>query len=114
VKLNDLGQVIATRVLALGGGAQVTIRLGRPERFSDSEDYYCPYEIRGMDAQHARYAGGVDSVQALDLALKAIGAILYTSRECQAKQLTWNGSEDLGFPVPDSLRDLLPGTNQHK
>jgi hypothetical protein len=114
VKLNDVGQVIATRVLNLRGSAQVTIRLGKPEKFPDSVDYYCPYEIRGVGNQRVRYAGGVDAVQALELALKSIGADLYTSKEWQAKELTWNGGDDLGFPVPDSLADLLPEKSQRK
>jgi hypothetical protein len=114
VKLNDVGPLVATRALDLRGETKVMVRLGRPERFSDSEDYYCPYEIRGIGAEHVRYAGGVDAVQALELALKAIGATLYTSSEWQTKELTWNGGEDLGFPVPDSLSDLLPGASKQK
>lgn len=103
--------VIATRVLDLSDGRKVTITIGKPEKFPDAEDYYCPYQIVGIGSEHVRHAGGIDAVQALELALKMIGADLYTSQEAQAGVLSWNaGSKkgDLGVPVPDVLRDLPP------
>ncbi len=50
-------------------------------------------------------------MQALLLALKRVGADLYTSAEAKAGLLTWeagSSKSDLGFPVPDSIRDLAP------
>ena len=110
MKLNDVGSAIATRALKLRSGVNVIVSIGRPEKFPDSVDYYCPYQIRGIGDEHVRYARGVDGVQALELALKKIGADLYTSREAQSKELIWNGGENLGFPVPDALSDLPPQT----
>lgn len=57
------------------------------------------------------YAYGVDALQALQLTLKKIGTDLYTSNEYKIGALSWVGksnSGDLGFPVPDVLKDLLP------
>jgi hypothetical protein len=110
MKLRDVGVQIAARVLDLAGG-EVTVVLGKPEKFSGAEDHYCPYQIIGLGNERVRYAGGIDAVQALLLALKMIGADLYTSPEAQAKQLTWQGGGshgDLGFPVPETVRDLAP------
>lgn len=110
MKLTDVGVQIATRVLDLGG-RQITVVIGKPEKFPDAEDFYCPYQIVGLGSGRVRYAGGIDAVQAMQLALKMVGADLYTSPESQAKQLTWQGGEssgDLGFPVPDSVKDLAP------
>lgn len=107
MQLKDVGIQIATRALE-AGGKKVTVVIGKPERFPDAEDYYCPYQIVGIGSERVRYAGGVDAVQALQLALKMIGADLYTSPEAETKQLSWTGGDlgDLGFPVPDALQDL--------
>lgn len=110
MQLKDVGMQIATRVLDVGG-KRVTVVIGKPEKFPDAEDYYCPYQIVGLGNERVRYAGGVDAVQAMLLALKMIGTDLCTSPEAQAKQLTWQGGQspgDLGFPVPESVRDLAP------
>lgn len=110
MQLQDVGIQIATRTLA-AGGKQVTVVIGKPEEFPEGDNFYCPYQIVGIGNGRVRYAGGVDAVQALELALKMIGAELYTSQEAQAKQLSWEGGQsprDLGFPVPDSAKELLP------
>ena len=113
MKLDDIGVVIASRKLDLKGKT-VTIRIGKPVVYPDGSDYYCPYEITGLGKTMIGYAGGIDSVQALLLSLKKIGAILYSSREAQSGQLAWSfGIDgDFGFPVPDSAKDLLPKGSQ--
>lgn len=110
MKLDNVGTVIATRELTLGDGRKVTVTLGRPEKCSDSADYYCPYQITGLGNERVRYAGGVDAIQAIQLGLNMIGADLYTSKEAQTGVLRWEGGSkgDLGFPVPKILRDLAP------
>ena len=110
MKLNDVGIVVATRELRLAGGKAVTVAVGKPEKFPDSEDYYCPYQILGLGNERIRRAGGIDAVQALELALKMIGTDLCTSKEAQAGELSWSGGKkgDFDFPVPDVLRELAP------
>jgi hypothetical protein len=110
MKLLDVGTVVATRQLDLSVDKTVTVLVGKPEKFPDADDYYCPYQILGLGNERVRRAGGVDSIQALELALKMIGTDLYTSKESQSGELTWSGGKkgDLGFPVPDVLRDLAP------
>jgi hypothetical protein len=110
MQLKDVGIQIATRELQVKGKKAMVV-IGKPEKFSEGDDYYCPYQIVGLGNELVRYAGGADAVQALELALKMIGSDLYTSPEAQAKQITWVGGEkpgDLGFPLPSSIADLAP------
>ena len=108
MKLDSVGTVIAARELAIDGAKKVQVIIGKPEKFPDSSDYYCPYQITGIGNERIRYAGGVDAVQAFQLALNMIGADLYTSKEAKAGKLNWEAGEkgDLGFPLPDSITDL--------
>ncbi len=101
MNLQNVGTIIAIRQLDLADGRKVTITIGKPEPFPDDVNYYCPYQIIGIKRDKVRYAGGVDAVQALQLALKMIGADLETSDEARAGVLSWKGGSkksDLGFP----------------
>lgn len=101
--------IIATRELDLANSeAKVMVHIGKPEKYPDSSDYYCPFRIAGLGKERANRAGGVDAVQALLLALKMVGAELYTSKEAKDGHLKWVGSSgdgDLGFPVPVGFWD---------
>jgi hypothetical protein len=111
MKLSSVGAVIATRVLVLSKRKKVTVMIGKPKKFRGGNDYYCPFQILGMDDEPVRYSGGVDPVQAIQLALMDIGTRLYSSKAAKAGRLSWNAGSaegDLGFPVPDVIRDLLP------
>ena len=108
MRLSSVGPVIATRKLTLSGTTTVSVVIGKPKRFPDGNGCYCPYQILGLDSERVSFAGGGDSVQALMLTFQAIGSVLYTSQAAREGLLTWNSSRRLGFPVPDSLRDLLP------
>lgn len=114
MKINKIETIIATRELALGDDKKVVIIIGKPEKFPDYEDYYCPYQIVGIGNENIRYAGGIDGVQALLLALNMIGADLYTSNEFKAGILSWKSGEkdNIGFPVPDVLRDLVSSSKK--
>jgi hypothetical protein len=79
------GTIIATRRLAQASSKQpVTVELGRPRRRRTGE-WACPYRIRGLVKDRSGLAYGVDSVQALHLALEAIRLDLEPFRA----QLTW-------------------------
>jgi len=55
-------------------------------------------------------ASGIDSVQALVMALFMIGSEIYTSGYHKAGQLKFESpGSGYGFPVPVTLRDLLKG-----
>ncbi|HWB82995.1 MAG TPA: hypothetical protein VG675_02560 [Bryobacteraceae bacterium] len=100
MKIDSLGDVIAERLLRCGkaeGRVQrVVISLGRPLQFPDSQDFFCPYQIVGIGDEKVRYAGGVDSLQAIQLAIDLIAAELSSAEE----DLSWEAGEvvgDLGF-----------------
>jgi hypothetical protein len=54
-------------------------------------------------------------MQALILALSMVGTELYTSEEYESGRLSWDCGAvkgHLGFPVPESIRELLPGNKK--
>lgn len=98
-----LGDVIAERVLEASKDRQlfrVTIRIGRPIQFSDGPRFLCPYQIAGIGDDVIRSAAGEDSLQAIELAFKMLGADLYLRHK--AFTFTWLGQPELGFPKPNT------------
>ena len=80
-----LGTIIATRELEFvceGGEREtVVVSIGVPVVGEDAETWYCPYRVKGMSFEKQRHTVGIDSVQALDLALGVIGSeLIYISR----------------------------------
>jgi hypothetical protein len=66
-----------------------------------------PDETTSLDAM------GVDGVQALELALKMIGAFIYTSDHHTSGNLMWEApGKGYGFPVTHNIRDLLTGDDK--
>jgi hypothetical protein len=110
IELKDVGVVIATRELTLDGNQKVEVLIGKPEPRPDGIDWYCPYQTIGRESGKVFYGIGVDTVQALILALSMVGAELYCSEEYREGRLTWDCGRncDLGFPVPHGIRDVLP------
>jgi uncharacterized protein DUF6968 len=115
MKLENVGVVIASRELTLDGNQKVEVLIGKPEPCPDGVDWYCPHQILGVGSGRVRYAIGIDTAQALVLGMSMVGAELYTSAEYEAGRLGWECGAvkgDLGFPVPESIRDILPGNPQ--
>lgn len=98
---------IATRTLRLrraDGDVEIPVRVYAPEQ--TDRTWGCRYEIAWPDRTKAVTALGVDSMQALILALEMIGAELYTSSQHQAGELVFERpGGGYGFPVAPSLRD---------
>jgi hypothetical protein len=73
----------------------------------------CRFEIGWPDGVVARHVEGVDAIQAVELALKAIGAEVYASPYHRAGTLVWElPGGGYGFPVARNLRDLLVGDDK--
>ncbi len=73
-------------------------------------DWNCDYDIAWPDEKRRGFGYGIDSTQALLLALHAIGTDIYTSDYHQSGQLYWEKpGRGYGFPVPSIIRDLLIG-----
>jgi hypothetical protein len=81
----------------------VVVSLGRPRRRMGSQDWECPFRIRGLGVRRIEYAYGVDAFQALTMALEGIR---YLVDQC-AIPLAWKGvrEDHTGF---QRLIPLLP------
>ena len=105
--------IIASRALTLRRNQQnigIPIRLFAP--IEGEHGWFCGYEIDWPEGQEARKAWGIDSVQALVLALQMIGTDIYTSSYHASGNLGFEGpGQGYGFPVPSTLRDLLIGND---
>jgi hypothetical protein len=106
--------IIATRILTLrdgGKSTEIPVHLHAPVR--DGIDWSCKIELHWPGQPLTRAAVGVDAVQAIQLAMKMIGALLYTSEHHEAGRLAWLSSgQGYGFPVPGTIRDLLIGDDR--
>jgi hypothetical protein len=105
VKLTSVGEVIATRSIRREGSETTyLVKSGLPRRFLDSTDYYCPVQVASDSDESGSvlFSAGIDSVQALQLAMKLIGGILQRLNQEAGGKLRWDGDEngDLGFPLP--------------
>jgi hypothetical protein len=107
--------LIAYRRLIIAGpsgDAEVPVRLFQPE--NDEGMWICRYEIDWPSQKRSHFAGGVDSFQALILALQMIGAEIYASAYHKAGWLKWaERYRGYGFPVGANLRDLLIGDDMN-
>jgi nicotinate-nucleotide pyrophosphorylase (carboxylating) len=91
-------------------GIDVPCRFFLPE--PDGRDYSCRVEIDWPDRRHAHRFFGVDSVQALQLAMQSTHAYLLASPEHKEHRLTWHGERWLGLPSLPGFVDL-PFTLDH-
>lgn len=93
------------------GDKEVMIRLHQPE--AEDGAWSCRYEIDWPGRSRSSRACGVDSMQALVLALQAIGIEIYSSSYHESGLLSWHrASRGYGFPVSYNVRDLLVGDDQ--
>jgi hypothetical protein len=104
--------VIATRVLQLEsdkGEVTIPIRVFAPEQEEDNA-WSCRYQIDWPEGTQDMKAGGADSMQALIIAIKMIGADLYSSSYHRSGKLMFGApGSGYGFPVATTMRDLLQG-----
>ena len=104
--------VVANRRLKLRDGSRVvdiSIDVFLPEKGAGGV-WLCRYEIGWPHGTWSHAAHGVDSVQALSLALEMIGAVLYSSDYHKSGNMFFESpGKGYGFPVAKSLRDLLVG-----
>ena len=104
----DLGTVIAERRLRVSGQPEldVRVRIGAPRPYPDERDYYCPYQVVGIGKQKVKYAGGVDALQALELAVWILPTELDALRQAHPGLGWLDASEgDYGFSRATSMFD---------
>ena len=98
--------VIASRRLTrteAGAEHPVTIRVRHPVRTADAEAV-CAFEIAGLPEPYRHYTMGVDSMQAL---LLALSAITNTLREHRADLAWLGGAGDDGMPMAITFDDRI-------
>jgi hypothetical protein len=106
----DLGTVIAERRLRVTGRPEldVRVRIGMPRAFQEARaDYFCPYQILGIGSGKVRYAGGVDALQALELAV----LILPTELEALRRDhpgLGWEDAPDGDYGFTSTVMSYPP------
>ncbi len=111
MKLESVGEIIASRKLALLKNhlppARIEVLLGKPERFPDHSDYYCPYQIKGFGSEKVMAVGGVDAFQAMQLAFTTIGVELEVINRNSGGKLIWEAGKegDFGFPKADWIKE---------
>src|SRR5688572_24665846 len=89
------GPIVAERFFEYDGRAKaVRVRIRKPRRDPKTRDHWCSFEMSGGNGARSFKVWGVDSLQALQLAIRAAGELL---RE-EGGGLTWCGDPDLGFP----------------
>ena len=96
----DPSEVIASRKLELlseSGLHDVEISIGKPLPFPEGNGFYCPFQIRGLGEDKVQRIGGIDSIQALQLALKILHARLMSLDPEILANLRWNGDPNLGI-----------------
>ena len=89
-------RIAARRVFKAPNGKPVVVTLGVPQAVPGS-DWGCALQITGLNTtwRRPKYVFGIDSFQALHLAMQGAGAVLESARQ----KLEWLGqTEDLGMP----------------
>lgn len=96
---------VGERVLEVSTGAdkpdRVTLRVAAPERDPlPGGDWRCRYAVLGLGDPVLRYAYGVDTLQALQLAMAGLANHVRAQAVELGAELSWIGGEDLGLPKP--------------
>jgi hypothetical protein len=84
---------------------ELTLTIGHPEPDPlPGGDWRCPFQIVGLDPA-PQYAHGVDSLQALCIAIDAMRSAV----EASGLSVSWDGGQDTGidYMVPGYLPDHL-------
>jgi len=97
----SVGDVIAERDFLLtsrsGRKARIRVRFGRPVRgkgASRRDPWWCPVEVKGAGFDSFRPIAGIDSLQALILALELASRVLPDEVERAGFRLEWLGDSE--------------------
>jgi hypothetical protein len=87
------------------------VSFSSPVRATGTRDFVCYYRIEGLSCEGTRMAMGIDSVQALFLAMSNAASVLYTSDEFIAGRLRFLEEQNLGLPAfNNTFGESIPGT----
>jgi hypothetical protein len=106
MRVDSIGEVIALRRLFLVDepDREILVKMGKPQKTPGEQDFYCPYQTTGLGDEKPGASVGIDSFQAMQLALRCIGGKLMLLNRNSDGRLRWECDEqgDFGFPVPHS------------
>jgi hypothetical protein len=107
--------IIAERILEIRKNGHnpipVPVRILAPVK--GDQDWSCRIEIDWPRRPKRMDIYGIDAFQALDLALRTVGAMLYTSVYHGRGELVWlEPGDGYGFPVGNPIRDMLVGDDK--
>jgi len=107
VKLESVGEVIATRTLLLlrdnTAALEVLVLLGKPQAGPDHQYFYCPYQVKGVGEEKMKSVYGIDAFQALQLTLSILGVELEVLNKELGGKLRWDRDDKRGFGFPGFL-----------
>jgi hypothetical protein len=102
--------IILERTFNGDGGDSILLEVSKPE--PDEADFRCSFRLIRPDGVREGYAMGVDSLQALLLALQKAHIDLLAYRRDSGRQVQWLEMQDLGLPLPPYVTasdfDALP------
>jgi hypothetical protein len=90
----------------------VIVTIGLPQPTPGHQDFYCPFRIDWPGGERASYSIGIDTMQALTLALQSIGSDLYSSPEYLSGRMRYLGMKNLGLPVLSNMGIIVPPENE--
>jgi hypothetical protein len=100
-KPEKLGEVVAERTFVARNGSKrsvrIVVRFGRPVRGKGvprHDPWWCPVEIKGAGLDSFRPIAGVDSLQALVLALDQVTVILPQGAARKGLRIDWLGDTE--------------------
>lgn len=106
----DTSDATLMRTFDLRDGGVVELYVWPPVSEDDGRNYACPYLITGLWPDKLHWGHGVDGLQALNLAMFAVGAQLYNSEAYKVGGLTYLGTRDLDLPTAG----YQPKTNDYE
>lgn len=91
---------IARRTLQMGAH-KIAVTILLPELFGSDGEYSCSYSIEGEGISIETYAIGIDSIQAIQLAMRKAGSDLVYLSAKSGLEITWlpDSPGDTGFPT---------------
>lgn len=106
MKLDNIGEVIATRQLYLVDEPrrEILVKIGKPQP-SEHSDYCCPIQVTGIGEESVHSIAGMDSIQALELAMRFLGSELQRLNTQHQGRLRWGDAPKgwFGFPINTTL-----------
>lgn len=106
--------VIASRILTMtvdGADVEVPVRIFAP--IDRGDHWRCEFEIGWPERMRRGKGYGIDSVQALLIAMQCIGVELYSSEAHEGGRLKWDRPRGgYGFPLHSGISDLYEGDDK--